>query len=109
MLHAGASVQSAEMVWLSSECHIPLQVSAAIETGSSPGPQAAVMYALQLALITDKYCEPQAPGVPAGPDPDATTSEELPTMCPSSDDATDDVIGRGPLQAGRPMASWYAM
>ena len=64
------------------------------------------MYALQLALITDEYCEPQAPGELPGPDPNASHSEELGTQSSSHDDIIDALIARVPLHTGRPMASW---
>ncbi len=83
---------------LPSACFTPLQVSAAIDIRASPGPQAAVMYALQLALDTEEYCEPQDPGEeagpdPFGPDPFSTPSKDLaqpatgmPAMSPNAGD-----------------------
>ena len=74
-MHAGTSVLSARMVLLPTACFTSLQVSAAMDIRSSPGAQAAVLYALQLALLTEEYREPQAPGEEAGPDPFPTDSK----------------------------------
>ena len=92
-LHAGALVLSARRGLLPSACFTPLQVSAAFDIRAGPGPQAAVMYALQLALNTEEYCEPQDPGEEAGPDPLSTPSKDLaqpatgvPAMSPKPSD-----------------------
>ena len=109
MLHASAFVQTARTVLLPLACFTAVQVSAAIDTGSSPGPQAAVMYALQLALITDGCCEPQAPGKQPGPDHYATPSEELEIQSSSHDGATYDYVATCEPQTGHPMPSRYAL